>query len=124
MLGSTLTLPLAAGDKVLPSVNSGEPFAMEYYLREALVSWRVQVRHSTFVKGGQTYDRHNVTMTKKTFATTTVPEFDHIVSFTHSVLPGDTYVELGNALIGWLETSVNVKAASNATLIKLLGWES
>lgn len=123
MLGSTLTLPLAAGDKVLPLVNQ-DGYGAEYYLRESLVSYRVQVRHSSFAKNGQTYDRHNVTMTKKTFATSTVPESDHTVSFTHSVLPGDTFIELANALVGWLETSVNVKVASNATLIKLLGWES
>lgn len=123
MLGSSLTLPLTAGDKVLPLVNQ-DGYGSEYYLREALVSWRVQVRHSNFAKDGVTYDRHNVTVTKKTFATTTIPEFDHIASFTHSVLPGDTYVELANALVGWLETSVNVKAATNATLIKLMGWES
>lgn len=123
MLGSTLTLPLAAGDKVLPLINQ-DGYGSEYYLRESLVSYRVQVRHSNFQKAGLTYDRHNVTVTKKTFATTTVPEFDHIVSFTHSVIPGDTFIELGNALVGWLETSVNVKAATNANLVKLLGWES
>lgn len=123
MLGSSLVLPLAAGDKTLPLINN-DSYGSEYYLRESLVSYRVQVRHSTFVKAGQTYDRHNVTVTKKTFATSTVPEFDHVCSFTHSVLPGDTFIELANALVGWLETSVNVKAASNATLIKLLGWES
>lgn len=123
MLGSTLTLPLTSGDKVLPLVNQ-DGYGAEYYLRESSVSYRVQVRHSTFAKSGQTYDRHNVTITKKTFATSTVPEFDHTVSFTQSVLPGDTFLELANALVGWLETSVNVKAATNATLIKLLGWES
>lgn len=123
MLGSSLTLPLAAGDKVLPLINQ-DGYGSEYYLRESLVSYRVQVRHSTFAKSGVNYDRHNVTVTKKTFATTTVPEFDHIVSMTHSVTPGDTFIELINALCGWLETSVNVKAASNANAIKLLGWES
>lgn len=124
MLGETLTLPLAAGDKVLPLINSGKEYGSEYYLRESLVSYRVQIRHSTFAKSGVDYDRHNVTVTKKTFATANAPEFDHVVSMTHSVRPGDTFVELINALCGWLETSVNVKAASNANAIKLLGWES
>jgi hypothetical protein len=124
MLGSTLTLPLTAGAKVLPLVQTGADYASEYYLRETLVSWRVQVRHSNFVKNGVTYDRHNVTATKKTFATSTDAEFDHIVSFSHTVKASDTYVELANAICGWLETSVSVTAASNATLIKLLGWES
>lgn len=124
MLGSTLTLPLTAGDKVLPAINTGEPNATEYYLREATVSWRAQVRHSAFTKAGQNYVRHNATFTKKTFANGAVAEFDHIVSITISCLESDTYVELANAICGWLETSVNVKAASNATLIKVMGGES
>lgn len=123
MLGSTFVLPLTAGSKTLALINN-DNYGSEYYLRESLVSWRVQVRHSTFQKAGVTYDRHNVTVTKKTFATPTLAEFDNVVSFTHSVIPGDTYVELANALAGWLETSVSVTAASNANIIKLLGWES
>jgi hypothetical protein len=123
MLGSSFVLTMAAGNKTLPLINQ-DGFGSEYYLRETLVSWRVQVRHSNFAKAGQTYDRHNVTITKKTFATTTVPEFDHVVSYTHSVLPGDSFLELGNALSGWLETSIAVTGATNANMGKLLGWES
>jgi len=123
MLGSTFVLALAAGSKTLPLVNQ-DGYSSEYYLREALVSYRVQVRHSNFTKSGVSYDRHNVTATKLTFATSTVAEFENTASFTISVLPGDTFVEVGNALVGWVETSVSVTAATNANLIKLLGWES
>lgn len=123
MLGSTFTLALTSGSKVLALINQ-DGYSAEYYLREALVSYRVQVRHSNFAKGGVTYDRHNVQVTKTTFATTTVPEFENTASYTHSVMPGDTFVEVGNALAGWLETSVSVTGATNANLIKLLGWES
>lgn len=123
MLGSTFVLALTSGSKTLPLVNQ-DGYSAEYYLREALVSYRVQVRHSNFNKGGVTYDRHNVTVTRTTFATTTMPEIENTASFSHSVTPGDTYVEVGNALAGWLETSVSVTAATNANLIKLLGWES
>lgn len=123
MLGSTFTLALTSGSKVLPLVNQ-DGYSSEYYLREALVSYRVQVRHSNFTKAGITYDRHNVTATKRTFATTTTPEFENTASYTHSVMPGDTFVEVGNALVGWVETSVAVTGATNANLIKLLGWES
>lgn len=124
MLGTTFVLALASGSKTLPLINGPEKHASEYYLREALVSYRVLVRHSTFKKGGVDYDRHNITVTKKTFATTTVPEFENTASYTHSVTPGDTFAEVGNALAGWLETSVSVTGATNANLIKLLGWES
>jgi hypothetical protein len=124
-LGSTLTLPLTSGSKVLPLIN-GPDFdrGSEYYLRETLVSWRVLVRHSTQVKGGVTSLRHNVTATKRTFATSTTPEFDNVVSFTITAVESDSFLELANAIIGWLETSVSVTAASNATLVKLLGGES
>lgn len=123
MLGSTFVLALTSGSKTLPLVNQ-DGYSSEYYLRESAVSYRVQVRHSNFQKGGLTYDRHNVTATKVTFATTTTPEIENTASFTFSVTPGDTFVEVGNALAGWLETSVSVTAATNANLIKLLGWES
>jgi hypothetical protein len=123
MLGSPLTLPLAAGDKALPLINNDQ-YGGEYYLRETLVSYRVKVRHSNFVKNGVTYDRHNVTAVKTTFATTTAAEFENQTSVTISCLPSDSFIELHNAVLGWLETSVNIKAASNANLIKILGWES
>lgn len=123
MLGSTFVLALTSGSKTLPLVNQ-DTYSAEYYLREALVSYRVQVRHSNFTKAGLTYDRHNVTVTRTTFATATAPEIENTASYTHSVTPGDTFVELGNALAGWVETSVSVTAATNANLIKLLGWES
>lgn len=123
MLGNTLVLPLTAGDQTLPLIPISSNGATEYYLRTSLVSYRAQIRHSEIVRAGVTYDRHNVTFTKKTFVAGAVPEFDNIVSCTITCLPGDTYVELYNALCGWLETSVNVKAATNATIIKLLGWE-
>lgn len=123
MLGSTFVLALTSGSKTLPLINN-DVYSAEYYLRETLVSYRVQVRHSNFTKNGLTYDRHNVTVTRTTFATATAPEIENTASYTHSVTPGDTFVELGNALAGWVETSVSVTAASNANLIKLLGWES
>jgi hypothetical protein len=65
-----------------------------------------------------------VTATKRTFATSTTPEFDNVVSFTITAVESDSFLELANAIIGWLETSVSVTAASNATLVKLLGGES
>lgn len=123
MLGSTFVLALASGSKTLPLVNQ-DGYSAEYYLRESLVAYRVQVRHSNFQKNGLTYDRHNVTATKITFATATTPETENTVSYTHSVTPGDTFVEVGNALVGWVETSVAVTGATNANLVKLLGWES
>lgn len=123
MLGSTFSLALASGTKVLPLVNQ-DGYSSEYYLRESLASYRVQVRHSNFQKAGHTYDRHNVTATRVTFATSTTPEIENTASFTCSVTPGDTFVEVGNALAGWVETSVSVTGATNANLIKLLGWES
>lgn len=124
MLGSTFTLALASGSKVLPLINQGTDYTAEYYLRESLVSYRVQVRHSNFTKAGLTYDRHNVTVTRTTFATTTTPEVENTASFTQSMRPGDTYVEVGNALAGWIETSVSVTAATNANLIAIVGWQS
>jgi hypothetical protein len=117
MLGDTFVLTLASGSKTLPKIRE-QGYEAEYYLRESLVSYRVLVRHSNFSKAGLVYDRHNVTATKLTFATSTDPEKENTASYTHSCLAGDTFLEGGDALADWLI------ATSNANLTKLLGWES
>ncbi len=118
MLGSTFVLGLASGSKTLPSVNTGQEYAGEYYLRESLKSYRVRVRHSEVTVNGVQYDRHNVEVVITTFATSTVDESYHKAYFVVELLPSDTNVEPMDALSDW------AIATSNANLTKLYGWES
>lgn len=118
MLGSTFVLGLASGSKTLPLVNQANDYSAEYYLREAAKSYRVSVRHSKVTRNGLEYDRHNVEATVTTFATSTTPEVYNKAYFVIELTPGDTYVDVMDALADW---SI---ASTNANLVKLLGWES
>jgi hypothetical protein len=117
MLGSTFVLGLASGSKTLPLVRQ-DGFAANYYLRESLVSYTVDIRHSNVKRNGVTYDRHNLQVVKTTFATSTVPEFKTTAYFVMEQLPSDLNVEIQDAIADW---SI---ASTNANLNKLLGWES
>lgn len=118
MLGSTFTLPLAAGSKVLPLINQAKEYQAEYYLRESLVSYRVNVRHSNVTKSGVIYDRHNIEVLVTTFAAGAVPESYHKAYMVIELLPGTGYVEPADAMCDYLI------ASSNANLVKILNWES
>lgn len=122
MLGSTFVLGLTSGSKTLPLVNQ-DGYSSEYYLRESAKSYRVSVRHSNVSRTGSDgvtlkYDRHNVEATVTTFATSTVPEIYNKAYFIIELTPGDTYVDVMDALSDW------AIASTNANLVKLLGWES
>jgi hypothetical protein len=117
MLGSTFVIGFASGNKTLPLIKQ-DGYAAEYYLREALVSYRVRVRHSNATRDGVTYDRHNVEIVKTTFAVGAVPEFTHTCYVVIELLPGDTFLEAADALADWLI------ASSNANVTKIINWES
>lgn len=118
-LGSSLTLPLSGGSKVLVRIRD-DGYSSEYYLRETLKSYRAQVRHSK-TKATATkpeYDRHNFEVVITTFAASGVDEFYQKFYFVLEQLPRDTSVELAD---GVADLAI---ASSNAFITELLGWQS
>lgn len=125
-LGTTLTITLDGSGgtaKVLPLINSSEPFATEYYLDDGTVTYRAKVRHSKdSVKAGtQPVDRHVVTFERFLKPTEAAPlGRKTTVIFTilndPSEVAGDI-IDVSEAMSFYM-----VKAGGIAA--KLLGWES
>lgn len=118
MLANTFVLGLAGGSKTLNRINQ-DSYSSEYLLQEALKSYRVRIRHTrTNPVNGRAYDRHNVEVTITTFATLTTVETYQKAYFVLENLPGESSVELFDAVADW---SI---ASANANLVALTGWES
>jgi len=125
MLGPTLTITLdgAGGTaKVLPLVNQ-DGYSSEYYLDDALVTYRAKVRHSrdTVKTGTQPFDRHVVTFTRfvKPVVSGALGSQSEI-TFTIRNDPNGTQsdiIDVSEAMSFYM-----VKAGGIAA--KLLGWES
>jgi hypothetical protein len=119
MLGNTFVLPQAGGDITCNLVNQ-DVYSSEYRFTNATVRYIVKVRHTT-VKATSVYpqyDRHNVEVTKITFASGATPEFYEKFFIVHEVLPGQTSVALVDAVADKLI------ASSNALVTALIQWES
>lgn len=120
MLGNTLTLPQAGGDKVLVKISE-QNYTSEYLLRSALDEYRARVRHT---KVGPTptrpleYDRHNFEVIQKVFAVGDVPEFERKFYFVIEHKPGDTATILADAVADLMILT------ANAFVVSLHGWES
>jgi hypothetical protein len=119
--GSTLVLPQSGGDITLTKINQ-DGYSSEYYFRDATVSYRCKVRHSSVNRGTklapQLYDRHNVEVVKTTFGVGGAPDTFVKAYFVMEQLPADTNVILADALFDW------AIATSDANLTALLGWQS
>lgn len=119
MLGSTFVLPQAGGDITCNLVNQ-DAYSSEYRFKNSTVLYRVFVRH-TFPAAkadGQTYERHNVEVTKTTFANGAVLEFYEKFYFVWEVLSSHTSVALADAVAD------KIIVSSNALLTGLLNNES
>lgn len=120
MLGNTLTLPQAGGDKVLVKINQ-DGYSSEYLLRGSLDEYRARIRHT---KVGPTTqrpyeaDRHNFEVVQKVFAAGDVPEYERKFYFVIETKPGDTATTLADAVADLMILS------TNAFLVSLNGWES
>lgn len=118
MFASPFVLGLASGSKNLELIDRSKPYTGEYFLREALLSHRVTIRHNKTMKSGVEYDRHNLEVLQTVFAAGAVPQYLRKMYVVIENLPGDTYVEHADAIADW---SI---ASSNANLVKLLNLES
>lgn len=118
MFGNTQVVPFDAVNKTLVKIDPGQ-YSSEYLLREAAAEYRMKIRHSIANIGGVKYDRHNVEIIQRLFATSTVPEFQRRAYCVFENLPGDADGELAiQGLTDWLD------ASSGANLLDLLGWQS
>jgi len=120
MLGNTLTLPQAGGDKVLIKINQ-DGYSSEYLLRETLGEYRARIRHTKVGANAQhdyVADRHNFEVVQTIFAAGDVPEYERKFYFVIETKPGDVATALADAVADLMILS------TNAFLVSLNGWES
>lgn len=119
MLGNTFVLPQAGGDITCNLVNQ-DLYSSEYRFTNSTVRYIVKVRHTTIKATSlyPQYDRHNLEVTKITFAVGATPEMYEKFFIVHEVLPGQTSVALVDAVADKLI------ASSNALVTSLIQWES
>lgn len=120
MLGNTLTIPQAGGDKVLIKINQ-DGYSSEYLLRETLGEYRAKIRHTKVGSTSQRpyeADRHNFEVVQKIFAAGDVPEYERKFYFVIETKPGDVATALADAVADLMILS------TNAFLVSLNGWES
>lgn len=100
--------------KSLVRINQ-DGYSSEYFLREALGEYTFKIRNTSFLRDGQTIDRHNVEVTQTIYATTTVPALVRkaytVIEHSRSDTAADA-VFLGLALAGWM-TSPNLTKLVN-----------
>jgi hypothetical protein len=120
MLGNTLTIPQAGGDKVLIKISE-QNYSSEYLLRATLDEYRARIRHT---KVGPTTqrpyeaDRHNFEIVHTIFKAGDVEQYERKFYFVIETKPGDTATALSDAVADLMILS------SNAFLVSLNGWES
>jgi len=120
MLGNTLTLPQAGGDKVLIKINQ-DSYSSEYLLRSSTDEYRARIRHSkAAANNGRAYeaDRHNFEVVQTVFEAAGVPQYERKFYFVIETKPGDTATALADAVADLMILS------TNAFLASLNGWES
>lgn len=120
MLGNTLTIPQAGGDKVLVKISE-QNYSSEYLLRGSLDEYRAKIRHTQVGPNATRLyqaDRHNFEIVHKVFAAADVPEYERKFYFVIETKPGDTATALADAIADLMILS------TNAFLVSLNGWES
>lgn len=120
MLGNTLTIPQAGGDKVLVKVRE-QDYSSEYLLRSSTDEYRAKIRHTKVAPSTQRpyeADRHNVEVVQTIFAAGDVPQYERKFYFVIETKPGDTATALADAMADLMI------ASTNAFLVSLNGWES
>lgn len=119
-LADPSSMPLSSGSVNFTRINGSDPYASEWRATSALCRYILKVRHTKVAARGTepAKDRHNVELTRVTFATSTVPEYSEKAYFVSENIQSSTSVELPNALAIWLT------ASTNAQLIKLTNWEN
>lgn len=102
--GATITVTVNAVAKVLNRINQ-DNYGSEYYLRTTTDEYRMKIRHSkeSPQNDGRRFDRHNVELTHRVFATPTAPEWVRIASSTFRVLETDDITLAGYLTGGFID---------------------
>jgi hypothetical protein len=110
--------PLSSGSINLTRINQ-DGYSSEWRFQTSLLKYTFKVRHTKVAAKGTepAKDRHNVEITRTTFAAGAVGEYSEKTYLVTEMLTSSTSVELPNALANWLI------ASTNAQLTKLINWE-
>lgn len=105
--------------KNLARINSGDPYANEYFLREALQEYRVKIRHSSYTNAAKVLtDRHNIEFVNTVYATPTTAELVRKSYVVYEHGRADTDAAVLQDANGFIALN------SSATIQKLLNQES
>lgn len=118
--GSTITIVVNGGNKVLNKINQ-DSYGSEYLLRTSTEEYRMKIRNSkeSVQKDGKAYDRHNVELTHTWFKTSTDPEK---VRQAYVVLR-NTYDE-NMEQVAFVDKALADFVGSGTVIADLLGWQS
>jgi hypothetical protein len=118
--GATLTVTVNAVAKVLNRINQ-DNYGSEYYLRSATDEYRMKIRHSKEAPqaDGRRFDRHNVELTHRVFATPTTAEIVRIASSTFRVYETDDLTPAGYLTAAFIDY-----VDSGTVQADLLTWQS
>lgn len=116
---NTITITLGTETKVLNRINQ-DHYSSQYYLREKLQEFTVNVRHSqeAIQQDGTRFDRHNVEIIHVIFATETSPAISRTAYSVFRNKRSDDYEgveETFSSLVGLTDPTV---------LADLLAWKS
>lgn len=115
---NTQVVDFGDGPKTLVKVLFDQ-YSSEYYLREADAEYRMKIRHTKSANGGSLSHRHNVEITKVTFAVPdTSPEYTQKAYFVFEGPPSYITTGLMAGLSAW------GTASTNEALTNLIGWQS
>ncbi|UJQ85165.1 MAG: putative coat protein [Boaesivirus pseudofaecivicinum] len=122
MLGDTLTVTLggSGGTAVVNSKINQDGYSSEYLKKGTDYEVRARIRHSKEKARGSLpeLERHNVEFTQTVYATDTEPQRFRQAYLVIRCEPDDVVADVSNlaeALAYW---------ASEANLLKVIGWES
>jgi hypothetical protein len=116
-IADPLPIIINGATKNLNKINQ-DSYGSEYLLRETLQEIRAKVRHSTQVKDGINYDRHNFDVTITIYATSTVPQYEEQCYIVIRRKPSQTDVDLPDAVADLLILN------TDNFLLKLNTWQT
>jgi len=118
--GSTAVITINSVAKTLNRINQ-DNYGSEYYLRSSLEEYRMKIRHSKEAPqaDGRRFDRHNVEITHKVYATSTTPELVRVDSNTIRVFETDDLTAAGYLVAGAIDYLDSATVQGD-----LLTWQS
>lgn len=102
--GATITVTVNAVAKVLNRINQ-DNYGSEYWLKSNTDEYRMKIRHQkeSPQADGRRFDRHNIELTHRVFATPTAAEIVRISSYTLRVYDVDDVTVAGQVSGGFID---------------------